>query len=334
MTKHECRRNDERRTTNDERFHIHWSFVLRHSFVIRASSFVILTLCIVSFFAGVCVAQPTKKSLLDTAGDPLPAQALHRFGTSRFCTQSEVFSLVLSHDGKLLAAADRDGRVYLWDADTGKQRLLTSAGSGKRVAISPDAQWLALGEDAPFEVRNLRKNEAPRLPIGNAPRVFTFSPDSKAIAVAATEEADLILYDLAENKESRRYSGLEQNIIISSIAFSPDGKYLAAAGAPMMEADKEDDKPFVRVVVWDAGKRDKLKQIDHAGKQVRNLVFLPDNKTLVSQIGSRLVAWNVTTGDAVNKIAHPVGSSFALDTACKFLATTDGPKVIEFDSGK
>jgi WD40 repeat protein len=293
-----------------------------------------ILLCIEFFFANTSVAQPTKKPRLDTAGDPLPAQALHRFGTSRFCTQTEVFSLVLSHDGKLLAAADRDGRAYLWDADTGKQRLLTSAGSGKRVAISPDGQWLALGEDAPFEVRNLRKNEAPRLPIGNAPRVFTFTPDSKAIAIAATEEADLILYDLTENKESRRYAGLEQNIIISTIAFSPDGKYLAAAGAPMMEADKEDDKPVVRVVVWDARKGDKLKQIDHAGKQVRNLVFRPDNKTLVSQIGSRLVAWNVATGDAVNKIAHPVGSSFAVDSACKILATTDGPKVIEFDSGK
>ncbi len=239
-----------------------------------------ILLCIELFFANNSVAQQTKKPRLDAAGDPLPAQALHRFGTSRFCTQTEVFSLVLSHDGKLLAAADRDGRAYLWDADTGKQRLRTSAGSGKRVAISPDGQWLALGEDAPFEVRNLRKNEAPRLPIGNAPRVFTFTPDNKGIAIAATEEADLILYDLADNKESRRYAGLEQNIIVSTIAFSPDGKYLAAAGAPMMEADKENDKPFVRVVVWDAGRGDKLKQIDHAGKQIRNLVFLPDNKTL------------------------------------------------------
>jgi WD40 repeat protein len=286
------------------------------------------------FFANSSVAQQAKKPRLDAAGDPLPAQALHRFGTSRFCTQTEVFSLVLSQDGKLLAAADRDARVYLWDADTGKERLITSAGSGKRVAISPDGQWLALGEDAPFEVRNLRKNEAPRLPIGNAPRVFTFSPDSKAIAIAANEETDLILYDLANNKESLRYAGLDENIIVSTIAFSQDGKYLAAAGAHRPEPDKGDDKPFVRVVVWDTGKKDKIKLIDHAGKQVRNLVFLPDKKTLVSQVGSRLVAWDVTTGDPVKKIAHPVGSSFALDSACKILATTDGPKVIAFDSGK
>jgi WD40 repeat protein len=277
-------------------------------------------------------AQAPKKQRLDAAGDPLPAQALHRFGTSRFCTQAEVVSLVLSQDAKLLAAADREGRVYLWDADTGKQRLLTSPNSGKRVAISPDGQWFALGEDAPFEVRNLRKNDAPILPIGNTPRAFTFTPDSKAIAVAAQGETDLVVYDLAENKETRRYSGLDENIVISSLAISPDGKYLAAAGAPMV--DKENEILTVRVFVWEASKAELFKKIDHAGKQIRNLVFLPDNKTFVSQIGSRLVAWDVTTGAPVKKITHTVGSSFALDTTGKLLATTDGPKIIEFDTGK
>src|SRR3954452_13876783 len=97
-----------------------------------------------------------KKLRFDAIGDPLPAQALHRFGTSRFCTQTEVSSLAMSSDGKLLAAADRVGRVYLWEADTGKQRFVTEPGAGKRVVISPDGQWLAMGEEGAFEIRNLR----------------------------------------------------------------------------------------------------------------------------------------------------------------------------------
>src|SRR5271169_5744855 len=95
-------------------------------------------------------AQDAKKPRLDAAGDPLPAQALHRFGTARLCTQSEVASLFMSRDGKLLAAADREGRVYLWETATGKERLRTSPDSGKRVALSPDGNGLALGDDAPF----------------------------------------------------------------------------------------------------------------------------------------------------------------------------------------
>src|SRR5689334_11147818 len=135
----------------------------------------IIMLHLSSAFAG------DKKPRLDAIGDPLPAQALHRFGTSRYCTQTEVVSLALSHDGKLLAAADREGRVYLWDAETGKERFVTGTDSGKRVVISPNGQWLALGEDAPFEVRNLKKDGPALLPIGNAPRLFVFTPDSKAI---------------------------------------------------------------------------------------------------------------------------------------------------------
>jgi WD40 repeat protein len=267
-------------------------------------------------------AQEAKKPRVDAVGDPLPAQALHRFGTSRFCTQTEVFSLVLSQDRKLLAAADRAGRVYLWDADTGKQRFVTAADAGKRVAISPDGQWLALGEDGPFEVRNLHKNEALRVPLGNTPRVFAFTPNSKAIAVTARDEADVVLYDIDSGKEARRFGGLTETVEFSTIAFSPDGKYLAVAGVPMVDMDK----PIVRVVVWNARNGTKLKQIDQAGKQVRNLVFLSDNKTLVSQVGARLVAWDAATGDRVARIAHTVGSSFALDAKAKILATTDGPR--------
>ena len=161
-------------------------------------------------FATTAHAQESKKPRLDAVGDALPTQALHRFGTARFCTQTEVASLVLSHDAKLLAAADRAGRVYLWDADTGKQRFVTAVNTGKRVAISPDGQWLALGEDGPFEVRNLKKTEAPRLALGNAPRVFAFTPDSKAIALVALEESDLVLYDIQTGKEARRFGGLTE----------------------------------------------------------------------------------------------------------------------------
>src|ERR1700690_3791317 len=137
-------------------------------------------------------AQPHR---VDAVGDPLPSQALHRFGTARFCTQAEVLSLVLSQDGKLLAAADREGRVYLWDAATGKQLLRTRTDSGKRVALSPDGQWLASGEEYPFELRKISQIDQPLLPIGNAPRVFAFTPDSKAIAMTLMDEADVVMLE-------------------------------------------------------------------------------------------------------------------------------------------
>jgi WD40 repeat protein len=291
----------------------------------------------VLLLAGIAGAQAAPKPRVDAAGDLLPIQALHRFGTSRFCTQTEVTSLFLSSDAKLLAAADRDGRVYLWDADTGKSRLTTGAGFGKRVAISPDTQWLAIGEDAPLEVRHLRKADTPRLSVENV-RIFAFAPDSKAIAVAATGETDLLVFDLATRKESLQLAGFDEKFTVSAIAFSPDGKYVAAGAAPMADPDKskeaDKEKPFVRVIVWDARNGNKVKQIDHPGREVRSLVFLPDNQTLVGQVGARLTAWSIPSGKRIGKIAYNVGSAFALDSAGKIMATTDGPKVTEFDSGK
>ena len=282
--------------------------------------------CILAFFlvATRLGAQPR----LDAVGDPLPAQALHRFGTARFCTQAEVLSLVLSQDGKLLAAADREGRVYLWDAATGKQLLRTRTDSGKRVAISPDGQWLASGEEYPFELRKISQIDQPLLPIGNAPRVFAFTPDSKAIAMTLMDEAEVVMLELPEGKELRRFTGLDG--VINAIAFSPDGKHFAAA-APILEEEKP---TAIRVVVWDVSSGIKRKDWVHPAKQVHKLVFLPDNKTLVGQFSARLAAWDVTTGEKLAKVNQNVGSAFALDRAGKVLATTDGPKVMEFASGK
>jgi WD40 repeat protein len=264
---------------------------------------------------------------LDAVGDPLPAQALHRFGTARFCTQAEVLSLVLSQDGKLLAAADREGRVYLWESATGKPLLRTRTDTGKRVVISPDGQWLASGAEFPFELRKVGQIDLPLLPIGNGPRVFAFTPDSKAIALAMADDEDVVLLDLQAGRELRRFAGLEG--AINAMAFSPDGKYFAAA-APVLE----DEKPTsINVAVWNAVKGEKLKEWVHPAKQVKQLVFLPDNKTLVGQFGSRLAAWDVTTGEKSAKINQSVGSAFALDRAGKMLATTDGPKVVEFATG-
>ena len=191
-----------------------------------------LVLTLLSWAMPLCAETP--RPHIDALGDSLPEQALHRFGTSRFCTQAEVTSLTLTSDGKLLAAADRLGHVYVWDALTGRQRLQTGAGSGKRVAFSPDGQWLALGDEFPFEVRNLRLNDSPRLQLGAGPRVFAFSPDNKHLATTEMGVSDVILYDLATGTALRRFAGLDGTI--DALAFSPDGKHFAAAAR---RADQE-----------------------------------------------------------------------------------------------
>lgn len=273
-------------------------------------------------------AQTPATPQLDTIGDPLPPHALHRFGASRLCTQTEAISLAIAQDGKLVAAADRDGRIYLWETEAGKERIRSDAGVGRRVAISPDSQWLAYGGDGPIELQKLADGKRVRLEIPGT--VFAFSPDSKSIVVGGGENSDLAIFALATGKKSRPLAKLDFDLAASAVAISLDGKYVAAGGFPKVDMNQ----PFVRSVVWDAITGKVLKHFDRAGRTIGSLGFLPDNRTLVAQVGSRLVGWDVVKGETVATITHEIGSAFALDSDAKTLVTSDGPRLVDFATGK
>src|SRR5262249_31363519 len=95
------------------------------------------------------------------------------------------------------------------------------------------------------------------------------------------------------------------------------------------EKEKQ-EKPMATVMVWDAIKAEKKKAWEHPAKQVKKLVFLPDNKSLIGHFTGKLVAWDATSGAKLPKIAHVVGTSFDLDAAGKILTTADGPRVLDF----
>ena len=58
---------------------------------------------------------------VDQFGDALPTGALARLGTLRLRHGAAVDLLAFAPDGRLLAAASRDGALSLWDTSTGKE---------------------------------------------------------------------------------------------------------------------------------------------------------------------------------------------------------------------
>jgi RNA polymerase sigma factor (sigma-70 family) len=95
------------------------------------------------------VAAKAPQEGIDSHGDPLPAGALLRIGTTRFRDGGGTNQAILSPDGKVLATASMSGitlfdlatgRRLLWIADSGVPTGFSSIGS--RFAFSPDGKRL------------------------------------------------------------------------------------------------------------------------------------------------------------------------------------------------
>lgn len=109
------------------------------------------------------VAQPK-----DRLGDPLPAGAIARIGTTRLQLDREILASAVSPDGKRIAAIS-DSMLGVWDVPSGKQVL--------------NLPW-------------------PRGD-GSGPRVIVFTADGKSLVCNQPNEQTLCLLDIATGKVGR-----------------------------------------------------------------------------------------------------------------------------------
>jgi WD40 repeat protein len=126
--------------------------------------------------------------------DVATGKEVRRFGGLR----DKVRSLAVSPDGKLLAAASRDGNVCLWDAATGEERL--------HIVAHPNHS------DAAF----------------HGTPCLAFSPDGKRLASAGTDHT-IRLWDIVTARETGRF--LAPDSAFTALAFARDGKTLISGAA-------------------------------------------------------------------------------------------------------
>jgi WD40 repeat protein len=239
-------------------------------------------------------------------------------------------------DGKILITTGRDGRVRFWDVGTGRQ-VRSFAAHEKEVeslALSPDGKKLLTGsQDKTARLWELATGkELAKFPGANWGNSVAFHPDGALIAVAS-DELKIHLWDLATGKKVRELHGDPTHIL--TVAFSPDGKFLASAHGEEHRVVGPDGKEKFEyresptVILWDPATGKQVRSWGRQGGRIHGLRFSPDGKLLATS-GSKLRMWETAAGQEVPALpGHQWDvSSLAVSPDGRTLASRSSDKTV------
>lgn len=230
------------------------------------------------------------------------AKAAHETAKKHQAAEDEVFkkaqeatkaaeksltAVAFSVDGARVATSSEDGSIAVWASETGKPlELLTAGGPARTLAFTSDHHLLSAGDDQHAVV-------------------WDTNPAWNLVAQLGAAKDDPL---------STMASPFVFRVL--SLAFSPDGKFLATGGG--------DPSRSGEVLIWDVEKRELVREIEDAHSDtVFGLQFSRDGKKLVSGAADKFVKIHeVDTGKHVKSFEGH--THHVLDVSWK----ADGSKLV------
>lgn len=247
-----------------------------------------------------------------------------------------VESVAFEPDGKRIASGSNDGTVRFWDVITGDEvtRLNSFADNGiSSIAFDRDGKTIAVGSrGGTFEIWDVASGERlkkidgiPKDPNSFMPIMVpvvpvAVSPKDNLIAVGRTtrdKDKSIRLLESTTAVESKKMGGSSTDVF--ALAFAPDGKTLASAGA-------EDAIRF-----WNVQTGEQSGQINSGAENIYSVAFSPDGKTLAAgDSGNTIHIWDFASRKEIKKLSgHETGIGLAaIGSGEKIIAGANGSTLI------
>jgi WD40 repeat protein len=210
-----------------------------------------------------------------------------------------VSSVACSADGKLLASGSANDVVKVWDLASGAEVrtfLGQRGGDVPSVAFAPDGKLLAAAAGVSVKIWDVATGAELRTLQGHEAtlKAVAFSADGKLLASAGRDNT-IRLWGPDTGKAVRTYELARDHPTdeVRCVAFSPDGKYLAA---PVALPGRE--RRF-GVMLWDVASGEKGRSFGDLTQPIEGLAFSLDGRRLASvDDGNGVTLWDPESGRA------------------------------------